>query len=50
MFDDIMGDYQNKTVTLDPHPALGNKQISIHPCKHASAMKHLIDMFLDNGG
>ena len=25
------------------------KQISIHPCKHASAMKKMIDMFKDNG-
>ena len=50
MFEDIMGDYANKTVTMEKHPHQGIHQLSIHPCKHASAMKHLIDIVSKNGG
>lgn len=47
MFDDIMGDYKDKTVTLEDFPffdaAQSVKMASIHPCKHASVMKVLLD-------
>ncbi|CAG9313731.1 unnamed protein product [Blepharisma stoltei] len=49
MFDDIMGDYAHKTVTIERHPCLGTDQVSIHPCNHAKMMKHFIDMLESNG-
>lgn len=49
MFEDIVDDYANKTVTYETHPNLGVNQMSIHPCKHANVMKHLIDVASDNG-
>jgi len=49
MFEDIMDDYANKTVTYESHPHMGVNQLSIHPCKHANVMKHLIDVAHDNG-
>jgi ubiquitin-like-conjugating enzyme ATG3 len=43
MFEDIMGDYANKTVTFEEHPLLPTKWLSIHPCNHAKVMKKIID-------
>ena len=45
MMEDIVGDYKDKTVTLDDFPYMeaGVKMASIHPCKHASVMKVLLD-------
>lgn len=41
---DIMMDYANKTVTIEPHPHLHDVQhASIHPCQHAKVMKRIID-------
>jgi len=50
IFEDIMADYAKKTVTLEPHPHLGVKQASIHPCNHANVMKKIIDTIISNGG
>ena len=50
MFEDIMSDYANKTVTLESHPHQGLNSISIHPCRHAEVMKKIIDRTTDNGG
>ena len=43
--EDIVGDYADKTVTLEDFPYFDNsvKMASIHPCKHASVMKVLLD-------
>ena len=43
--EDIVGDYADKTVTLEDFPFfdIGVKMASIHPCKHASVMKVLLD-------
>lgn len=43
MMEDIMGDYREKTVTLEnfPHEE-GVKAVSIHPCRHAAVMKSLM--------
>ena len=45
MMDDIIGDYKDKTVTLEDfnftNPSI--KTASVHPCKHASVMKLLLD-------
>ena len=45
MMEDIVGDYADKTVTLEDFPFSDNsvKMASIHPCKHASVMKVLLD-------
>eukprot|EP00826_Nyctotherus_ovalis_P014333 TRINITY_DN1398_c0_g1_i11.p2 TRINITY_DN1398_c0_g1~~TRINITY_DN1398_c0_g1_i11.p2 ORF type:complete len:120 (-),score=51.00 TRINITY_DN1398_c0_g1_i11:121-459(-) len=50
MFEDIMSDYANKTVTLESHPHQGINCISIHPCKHAEMMKRIVDRIAENGG
>ena len=49
VFEDVMGDYAKKTVTIDPHPHTNIRQISIHPCNHAKVMKKLIDTQMSNG-
>lgn len=45
MMEDIVGDYADKTVTLEDFPFFDTsvKMASIHPCKHASVMKVLLD-------
>lgn len=45
MLDDIAGDYKDKTVTLEDFPFFDTsvKMASVHPCKHASVMKTLLD-------
>jgi ubiquitin-like-conjugating enzyme ATG3 len=45
MMEDIAGDYKDKTVTLEDFPFFdaGLKMASVHPCKHASVMKVLLD-------
>lgn len=40
---DISSDHANKTVTVEPHPFLNLSHASIHPCKHASVMKKIVD-------
>lgn len=50
MYEDIISDYADKTVTLEQHPHQGVPCISIHPCKHALVMKHIIDTIAANGG
>ncbi|EPS42486.1 hypothetical protein H072_3633 [Dactylellina haptotyla CBS 200.50] len=45
MMEDIVGDYKDKTVTVEPFNFLdGNLRMpSVHPCKHASVMRLLLD-------
>lgn len=45
MMEDIVGEYKDKTVTLEYFPYFSNdiQMASIHPCKHASVMKILLD-------
>ncbi|KAK3331095.1 autophagocytosis associated protein [Apodospora peruviana] len=45
MMEDIVGDYKDKTVTLEDFPLFANnvKMASVHPCKHAPVMKTLLD-------
>lgn len=45
MMEDIVGDYKDKTVTLEDFPFFANniKMASVHPCKHAAVMKTLLD-------
>lgn len=40
MYDDISGDYKDKTATIETLPVLYNTTaVSIHPCKHSAVMK-----------
>ena len=43
--EDIVGDYKDKTVTIEDFPFFDTpvKTASVHPCKHASVMKVLLD-------
>lgn len=50
LFEDIMPDYAKKTVTLESHPHLGTKWVSIHPCRHAEVMKRMIDIAEEQKG
>ncbi|KAI9652169.1 MAG: E2-like enzyme [Alyxoria varia] len=47
MMEDIVGDYKDKTVTLEEFPFFDPtqsvKMASVHPCKHASVMRVLLD-------
>jgi len=43
IMEDISHDHANKTVTVETHPHLGTPHLSIHPCRHASTMKNIID-------
>ena len=43
MIEDIMEEYRNKTVTIEPHPITGVNNISVHPCRHSLLLKRLID-------
>lgn len=45
MMQDIVGDYKDKTVTIEEFPFLEGsvKMPSVHPCKHASVMRLLLD-------
>ena len=35
MKQDVMMEYRNKTVTIEPHPHTGFRNISVHPCRHS---------------
>ena len=50
MYEDIMADYAEKTVTLEKHVHQGIECLSIHPCKHSAVMNHIIDTIAANGG
>jgi len=49
IMEDISADHANKTVTVEPHPFLGVAHASIHPCKHASVMKKIVDQLAQGG-
>ena len=46
---DIMMEYRNQTVTIDPHPCTGIRNISVHPCRHSLLLKKMIENF-ENAG
>ncbi|KKK23333.1 hypothetical protein P175DRAFT_0524149 [Aspergillus ochraceoroseus IBT 24754] len=45
MMEDIVGDYKDKTVTLEDFPWFEGsvKMATVHPCRHAAVMKTLLD-------
>lgn len=47
--EDIMIEYTDKTVTIEPHPHSGVKSLSIHPCKHSHLLMRMIEQF-ENAG
>lgn len=46
---DIMPEYRNKTVTIEPHPITEIKSISVHPCRHSMLLKKMIENFEKSG-
>jgi ubiquitin-like-conjugating enzyme ATG3 len=42
MFEDVMSDYANRTVTIDPHPHIAGPHANIHPCQHGAVMKVIV--------
>ena len=51
IFEDIVKDYVQRTVTIEAHPhAVGSEpHASIHPCRHAAAMKRIVDQLTAGG-
>jgi ubiquitin-like-conjugating enzyme ATG3 len=49
IFQDIMQDYAQKTVTIDPHPHLSRPHASVHPCQHAPAMLRIVEALKECG-
>ena len=44
VFEDVSADHANKTVTIEPFPHSTSLTLaSVHPCKHASVMKKVIE-------
>jgi ubiquitin-like-conjugating enzyme ATG3 len=51
MFEDIMQDYANRTVTMEPHPHRSALvHASIHPCQHGAVMKRIVANLKDADG
>lgn len=51
MFEDIMQDYANRTVTMEPHPHRSALiHASIHPCQHGAVMKRIVANLKDHSG
>jgi len=36
-----MGEYINKTTTVEKHPQLGTPMVFIHPCRHSEVILKL---------
>jgi len=46
---DMSEDHVNKTVTVAQHPHTSIMQAYIHPCKHASVMKKIVNRMIESG-
>ena len=42
MFEDVISDYANRTVTIENHPHVAGPHASIHPCQHGKVMKTIV--------
>lgn len=42
MFQDVISDYANRTVTIENHPHVAGPHASIHPCQHGKVMKAIV--------
>ena len=49
MKQDVMMEYRNKTVTIEPHPHTGFRNISVHPCRHSMLLKKMIENYQNSG-
>eukprot|EP00003_Mantamonas_plastica_P000922 TRINITY_DN106_c1_g1_i1.p1 TRINITY_DN106_c1_g1~~TRINITY_DN106_c1_g1_i1.p1 ORF type:complete len:311 (-),score=113.90 TRINITY_DN106_c1_g1_i1:25-957(-) len=52
MFEDISQDHAKKTATIEQHPHHASSSVShvsIHPCKHSSVMKSIIENMKESG-
>lgn len=49
LFQDVMQDYANRTVTIETFPHSDVSHASIHPCQHANVMKRIIDNITKGG-
>lgn len=49
MYEDIMDEYSDKTVTMERNPFTGIYGLSVHPCKHANVLKMFIDTANEHG-
>ena len=49
MKEDVMPEYRNKTVTIEPQTCTGIKNISVHPCRHSQLIKKMINDFQSSG-
>lgn len=50
IFEDVSQDHAKKTVTIEPHPHLDLAMASVHPCRHASVMKKIIERVSEKEG
>ena len=49
MKEDVMPEYRNKTCTIEPQSCTGEKNISVHPCRHSLLLKKMINDFQNSG-
>ncbi len=49
IYEEIMPEYIEKTVTEEDHPHLGTPMIFIHPCRHADVIKTLANQAMKGG-
>jgi ubiquitin-like-conjugating enzyme ATG3 len=49
MKEDVMPEYRNKTCTIEPQTCTGEKNISVHPCRHSLLLKKMIQDFQNSG-
>ena len=49
MKEDVMPEYRNRTVTIEPQTCTGIKNISVHPCRHSLLLKKMIKDYQDSG-
>ncbi|KAI9138607.1 autophagocytosis associated protein [Paraphysoderma sedebokerense] len=49
IFEDISQDHAHKTVTIEGHPHVDMSLASIHPCRHASVMKRIMEKMKESG-
>ena len=48
MFEDVISDYANRTVTIEHHPHVAGPHASIHPCQHGKVMKVIVNNLMKN--
>lgn len=49
VYEDVLSEYVEKTVTVDPHPHEITPTVSIHPCKHSLVMKKVVQDWIQQG-